>query len=109
MAKLALITGITGQNAGFLAKLLLEKGYELEVYACLSEVEAPKETWSSSWPTLAELEREHIRRTLNETGHNQSMAARMLNISRQQLVRKIARLGLEVPPRRRGRPREAHG
>lgn len=28
MAKIALITGITGQDGSFLAELLLEKGYE---------------------------------------------------------------------------------
>jgi DNA-binding NtrC family response regulator len=64
-------------------------------------------TSSASWPTLADMEREHIQRTLDEAGHNQSMAARLLGISRQQLVRKIAQLGLEVSPRPRGRPRNA--
>ena len=29
MAKIALITGITGQDGSFLAELLLEKGYEV--------------------------------------------------------------------------------
>ena len=29
MAKIALITGITGQDGSYLAELLLEKGYEV--------------------------------------------------------------------------------
>jgi transcriptional regulator with PAS, ATPase and Fis domain len=68
-----------------------------------------RRTTHDLWPTLAEVEREHIRRTLDATGHNQSLTARLLNISRQQLVRKITRLGLDVSPRPRGRPRNAKG
>jgi DNA-binding NtrC family response regulator len=37
------------------------------------------------WPTLAELERQHIERTLEHTQYNQTAAARLLEISRQQI------------------------
>ncbi len=40
------------------------------------------------WLTLADLEREHITKTLKETFYNQSAAARMLGIDRKQLSRK---------------------
>ncbi len=47
--------------------------------------------------TLAELEREHIKRVLEHTGHNKSQAARILGIDRVSLWRKIKRLGLDHP------------
>ena len=31
MSKVALITGVTGQDGSYLAELLLEKGYEVQV------------------------------------------------------------------------------
>ena len=58
----------------------------------------------AGWPTLADVDREHIRRTLEQTGYNQSMTAHLLHISRQQLLRKVKRLGLDVSHARRGRP-----
>jgi len=59
-----------------------------------------------SWPTLAELERQHIMRTLEHVQYNQTAAARLLGISRQQLCRKIKDLGLDVSRSRPGRPRK---
>jgi DNA-binding protein Fis len=38
---------------------------------------------------LSEMEREHIRRTLEQVGGNQSRAARMLHIDRGTLARTI--------------------
>ncbi|MCE9546122.1 MAG: sigma-54 dependent transcriptional regulator [Planctomycetia bacterium] len=57
-----------------------------------------------SWPTLDELEAEHIRRTLKETFYNQSAAARLLGIDRKQLARKIKKYALRVPRLSPGRP-----
>jgi DNA-binding NtrC family response regulator len=41
------------------------------------------------WRTIGEVEREHIRRTLILTDFNQSATARLLNMERHQLARKI--------------------
>lgn len=46
------------------------------------------------WPSLADHERQHILLTLGHTFYNKSAAARLLNISRQALLRKMARLGI---------------
>ncbi len=54
------------------------------------------------WRTMDEVEREHIRRTLVLTGWNQSAAARILDMERHQLARKIRKYGLyaSVPQQR---------
>lgn len=58
------------------------------------------------WRTMEEVEREHIRRTLKLTAFNQSATARLLDIERHQLARKIRKYGLSasqakpVPARR---------
>ncbi len=57
-----------------------------------------------SWPTLAELERQHIERTLEHVLYNRTAAARLLGISRQQLGRKIKDFGLDPSLSRPGRP-----
>jgi transcriptional regulator with PAS, ATPase and Fis domain len=46
------------------------------------------------WPTMADAEREHLRRTLAFTNYNQSAAAELLKISRQQVARKLRKYGL---------------
>jgi DNA-binding NtrC family response regulator len=46
--------------------------------------------------TLDDIERESIETALREAGNNKSQAARMLNISRQALDRKLERLGITV-------------
>jgi DNA-binding NtrC family response regulator len=48
----------------------------------------------TAWTTLAELEREHLVRTLELTFFNRAAAARLLGISRQALLRKIERYGI---------------
>lgn len=51
------------------------------------------------WPKLEELERRLIVQTLEHTYYNKSAAARLLDISRQALLRKIAKLGIAgLPP-----------
>ena len=52
---------------------------------------------SSDWPTLDEIQREHIQRTLEATGFNRSAAARQLGVDRKVLARKIKKYGIEVP------------
>ncbi len=56
------------------------------------------------WPTLAQLERDHIQRTLERTGYNQRAAADLLGIHRHQLLRKIKKYGLDTSSSRPGRP-----
>ena len=56
------------------------------------------------WPDLAQAEREHIQRTLERTGYNQTAAARLLGISRKQVARKIKMYRIDVPRSRPGRP-----
>jgi DNA-binding NtrC family response regulator len=59
---------------------------------------------SGPWPTLADLEREHIHRTLQRTGYNQTAAAELLGIPRKQLARKIKKYAIDAAHFRRGRP-----
>ena len=56
------------------------------------------------WPTLAQLERNHIQRTLEQTSYNQRAAADLLGLHRQQLLRKIKKYGLDTSSSRPGRP-----
>ncbi len=57
------------------------------------------------WLTAAEVERDHIVRTLEFTRHNQTAAARLLDIDRHQLRRRMQEYGLAAPGlTRRGRP-----
>ena len=61
------------------------------------------------WPTAAEIEREHIVRTLQHAADNQSVAARLLDIDRHQLRRRMQEYGLMQPGQaRRGRPLSAN-
>jgi DNA-binding NtrC family response regulator len=50
---------------------------------------------SDAWLTLGAVEQQHIRLTLEHTYHNRSAAARLLGLTRQSLLRKIKRYGLE--------------
>lgn len=58
---------------------------------------------NNPWHTLAEVECEHVRKTLARTYFNQSEAARLLHIDRASLARKIERFAIPHPPVRRGR------
>ncbi len=60
------------------------------------------------WLTAAEVERDHIVRTLEFTRHNQSAAAKLLDVDRHQLRRRMQEYGLMAPGlSRRGRPPSA--
>jgi DNA-binding NtrC family response regulator len=50
----------------------------------------------SRWLTLEEVEREHIFQTLEHTFYNRSAAARLLGLTRQSLLRKMKRFGLDA-------------
>jgi len=61
-----------------------------------------------SWPTLAQSERRLIEETLQRTFYNQSAAARLLDIDRRLLARKIRKYRIAVPAQRqRHRARSA--
>jgi DNA-binding NtrC family response regulator len=47
------------------------------------------------WLSLEEIERDHIARTLEHTYNNRSAAARLLGVTRQSLLRKMKRYGLD--------------
>jgi DNA-binding NtrC family response regulator len=51
---------------------------------------------TDAWPTLADVERMHLERTLVAAMQNKSLAAKMLGIDRSVLRRKLQRFGLEV-------------
>ncbi|MEM7313704.1 MAG: sigma 54-interacting transcriptional regulator, partial [Planctomycetota bacterium] len=50
-----------------------------------------------NWPTLAEMERQHIEKTLQQAFYNQSAAARLLDVDRKLLARKIKKYKIELP------------
>ena len=49
-----------------------------------------------AWPTLEVCEREFIAATLEQAHHNQAAAARLLNLDRSVLRRRIKKLGIQV-------------
>ena len=59
----------------------------------------------STWVSMDDVERSHIRETLQYTYFNQSAAARLLKRNRQWLIRKVKQYGLDVSASRPGRPR----
>jgi DNA-binding NtrC family response regulator len=59
--------------------------------------------------TLADVERRHVARTLEHTGYNQSAAARLLDVDRHALLRKMKKLGLDMHLSQRGRPPTSRG
>jgi DNA-binding NtrC family response regulator len=54
----------------------------------------------SNWISLAQVEREHILRTLEHTFYNRSAAARLLGVTRQSLLRKMKRYELDISDNR---------
>jgi DNA-binding NtrC family response regulator len=47
---------------------------------------------------ISQLEREMIRRTIEECGHNQTRAAKLLGLKRSSLQYKLKKYGLHSPP-----------
>lgn len=56
------------------------------------------------WPTLQECEREIITETLIHTDYNQTAAAKLLDIDRSVLRRRIEKLGIDISRSTPGRP-----
>ncbi len=57
---------------------------------------APAKSRGDDFPTLREVEREHVRAALTRSGWNKAAAARLLGIDRVTLYAKIERLGIEA-------------
>ena len=72
----------------------------------LPPAESPQD---GHWLTAAEVEQEHIRRTLEHASYNQSAAARLLDMDRHQLRRRMAQYGLASSPAKQGRPKTSDG
>jgi DNA-binding NtrC family response regulator len=91
---IAVATGSTAEDADCLAELptptVILDGQPTTV---VGETSTPARV--SPWLTLDEVEREHIVRTLTHTFNNRSAAARLLGLTRQSLLRKMKRYGLE--------------
>jgi DNA-binding NtrC family response regulator len=51
---------------------------------------------AGTWPTLADVERVHLERTLAAAMQNKSLAAKLLGIDRSSLRRKLQRYGLDT-------------
>jgi len=64
-----------------------------------------KSEGGNDWPTLEEIERQHLEQTLEHTGFNQARAAKLLNVDRSVLRRRIRKYGLDVSQSVPGRPR----
>ena len=64
---------------------------------------------TGSWPTMQDVERWHLQMTLEHTNYNQAEAARILNMHRGSLYRRIKQYGLDVSGSNRGRPRRSRG
>lgn len=67
----------------------------------LPDPQGPSASPADNWPSLAAVEREHVVRTLELTFYNRAAAARLLGITRQSLLRKMDRLGVQAPSERR--------
>jgi two-component system response regulator PilR (NtrC family) len=57
--------------------------------------EVPPGAGAEQWPTLADVERVHLERTLAAALHNKSLAAKLLGIDRSVLRRKLQRYGIQ--------------
>lgn len=62
---------------------------------------------SDRWPTMQECEREIITETLIHTSYNQTAAARLLDMDRSVLRRRIEKLGIDISRSTPGRPSAA--
>ena len=68
--------------------------FETDSAAPISSIESADV--KKQWPTLADVEKQHIQQTLDETFNNQSAAAEMLGVDRKLLARKIKKYGLQM-------------
>jgi two-component system, NtrC family, response regulator HydG len=68
--------------------------HDLPPHLLSEDIRLMKRTQGDEGFTLRDMEREVIRTTLNKTGNNKSLAAKMLGVSRQTLLNKIKEYGL---------------
>ena len=59
-----------------------------------------------TWPTMDQVQRQHLERTLCRTNFNQSAAARLLKLDRNAVHRLAVRLGIERTPHGMRRPND---
>ena len=62
----------------------------------------PTDLVEPGWPTMAEVEREHFRRTLERTGNDERAAARLLDMNWHQFQHRLEQYGLASWPKRPG-------
>jgi DNA-binding NtrC family response regulator len=96
---------VSAANRGIVAPTGLPGVYRVEPLLKQPAVAAPADVPtapaaassqpSDVWPTLADVERVHLERTLAATMHNKTLAAKMLGIDRSVLRRKLQRYGLD--------------
>ena len=96
-----------GASAGFSATQIPSKGGLLPIATTgLESTPRLLALRGSDWLTIADVEREHIHRTLEHTFYNQRESARLLGIERHQLTRKIHKYGLDISRGKRRAPRQ---
>jgi DNA-binding NtrC family response regulator len=95
---------VLAANRGIVSATTLPGVYRVEpqLRPSADQAAAPSDADSKStengeeaWPTLADVERLHLERTLAATMQNKSLAAKMLGIDRSVLRRKLQRYGLD--------------
>jgi two-component system response regulator PilR (NtrC family) len=64
--------------------------------ASVERADAADAAEAGTWPTLADVERMHLERTLAAAMQNKSLAAKLLGIDRSSLRRKLQRYGLDT-------------
>ncbi|MEO2047052.1 MAG: sigma-54 dependent transcriptional regulator [Pirellulales bacterium] len=74
-----------------------------ENHSCNDDWKFPDEV-DGHWPSLDECERQFIAATLQHTGYNQAATARLLNMDRSVLRRRIKKLGIDISQSTPGRP-----
>jgi DNA-binding NtrC family response regulator len=82
--------GHTAADAAAIAELAEESD------GCDVLADSSDEGSSGEWQSMAENEREHLRRTLEHTQYNQSAAARLLGIDYRLLLRRMKKYGLKA-------------
>jgi DNA-binding NtrC family response regulator len=90
---ISVATGSEEVGVGSLAEAPTPVATRWELGKTLPELSVPSR--ASAWLTLDEVERDHIARTLAHTFNNRSAAARLLGLTRQSLLRKMKRYGLD--------------
>ena len=90
---IAVATGSESVNGAGPAEAPMPLPTRWEFSKTLPEYSLPSR--APAWLTLEEVERDHIARTLAHTFNNRSAAARLLGLTRQSLLRKMKRYGLE--------------